>query len=117
MKKLCPVLMLIVLMMTSCSSTAKMTGSGSVYRDGTYIGEQPNWPSAIVEVTIQNDRIRHVRFIESNGTPRYTDKMIPEMPERVTAAGSPDVDGITGATLSCDHFLVAVRNAMGKAKR
>jgi len=109
--------LVIVLVVTSCSSTVPMTDSGSVYRDGTYTGEEPNWPSMIVEVTIENDRIQNVRFIESNGTPSYTDRVIPELPKRVVEAGNLDVDGITTATLSSDNFFNAMKDAMGKAKK
>ena len=117
MRKNLPVFVMLVLFMTSCSSTMRMTDSGFVYKDGTYVGEEPNWPSMIVEVTIQKDRIQKVRFIESNGTQRYTEMMIPEMPNRVMAAGNLNVDAVTGATLSCDNFLIAVKDAMGKAKK
>ncbi|NQT26095.1 FMN-binding protein [candidate division KSB1 bacterium] len=112
-------LFILTLFLSNCSSTQTQIkpGSGTVLKDGVYIGEELGWPSMKVEVTIQNGRIRNVRLIESNGTQRYTDMMIPEMPKRVMAAGSTNVDSITGATLSVDNFLSAVRNAMVKARR
>ena len=117
MRKIIPVLVVIVLVVASCSSTSRITGSGSVYQNGTYVGEEPNWPSMMVEVTIEKDQIQYVRFIESNGTQRYTDMTIPEMPNRVMAAGNLNVDGVSGATLSSDSFFNAMKDAMGKAKK
>lgn len=118
MKKISSILILTALLIAACSSTMpKQGGSEPSYKDGVYTGEETGWPDVKVEVTVRDGRIWNVRFIESGGTPEYTEKMVSVLPGRVTESGHPDVDGVTGATLSSENFLRAVRNAMEKARR
>jgi fumarate reductase flavoprotein subunit len=117
MRKGLLLLFVTAIFLSSCFTTRQVKpDSGSALKDGVYIGEEPGWPDMKVEVTIQNDRIRNVRFLESNGTRSYTEMIIPVLPDRVIHANSTDVEGVTGATLSCDSFLSAVRDALGKAR-
>lgn len=117
MRTIFPLLMA-AFIVSACSSTMQMKeGAASLYKDGIYIGEEPGWPDMTVEVTIENNRIQNVRFLNSNGTPSHTEMVVPVLPGRVIEAEYSEVDGVTGATLSSNNFLSAVRNAMEKAKR
>ncbi len=87
----------------------------SDWKDGVYPGESSGWPRLKVEVEIVSGVIKDVRIISDNSTPEWAEQIKEEMPARIIKKNSADVDVITGATLSCESFMRAVRNALEKA--
>ena len=106
-------LVFILILIGGCASTKPQKSES---RNGEFIGEETGWPEMKVKVRLHEGRIQAIEILEAGGTPSYTDQAIAVMPNRVIQANSTDVDAVTGATLSCDSFLSAVRDALGKAK-
>ncbi|MBN1779848.1 FMN-binding protein [bacterium] len=99
-----------------CDSTAVLVHDGPfTYQDGTYTGESTEWTGMTVQVRVKNGKINDVKVLKVKGTPEYYDVVVRKLPRCIEAAGHPDVDGISGATLSCDSMKKAVRNALEKA--
>ncbi len=91
-----------------------ITGSAE-WKDGVYPGESSGWPLLKVEVEIISGMIKDVRIISDNSTPEWAEQIKEEMPARIIKKNSADADVITGATLSSESFMRAVRNALEKA--
>lgn len=64
-----------------------------------------------VEVDIEGDAIRDIRIVEDHESSPVKKRAFPQIIERIMAAQSPDVDGVTGATFSS----YAVKSAVAKA--
>lgn len=86
------------------------------FKDGTYFGESSGWTGMKVEVKIAKGKIKQVKVLEAKGTKSYYEKVIKILPSRMVCQNTVDVEGITGATLSCESLKQAVRNALEKAK-
>ncbi|HDQ44105.1 MAG TPA: FMN-binding protein [bacterium] len=106
-------LFFLMILLGGCAATRPFP---TEYKPGEYIGEQGGWPGMTVRVTIREGRIQEVRILRSDGTPSYTEEIGAVLPGRVVRANSPEVDGVSGATLSGDAFLAAVRDALEKAR-
>jgi uncharacterized protein with FMN-binding domain len=107
------VLVFVLILIGGCASTKSQKSEN---RNGEFIGEETGWPEMKVKVRLQEGRIQAIEILQAGGTPSYTEQAIAVMPDRVVEANSAEVDGVTGATLSCEAFLSAVRDALGKAK-
>lgn len=83
--------------------------------DGSYVGESLDWPEMKVEVTVLNGLISEVKVLEDNGSPEFSDSVVVKLPELIVARGRPDVDGVSGATLSSNSLKVAVKAALKNA--
>jgi uncharacterized protein with FMN-binding domain len=81
-------------------------------RDGVYIGERRSIPiTASVEVTVRAGRILSIRVLKHFSHP---DHSATALADRVVAAQSLEVDGISGATKSSRILLDAIRRALQK---
>ncbi len=104
---------------TSASATVvHETSAGSVqnFRDGIYKAESPGWTGMAVAVHIEDGRLACVEVLKAKGTPRYYDRVVRRLPVLMKEKGSAEVDGITGATLSCNSLKEAVRAALNHAR-
>lgn len=91
-------------------------GSVPIFRDGIYRAESPGWTGMAVAVHIEDGRLACVEVLKAKGTPRYYDRVVRRLPVLMKEKGSPEVDGITGATLSCNSLKEAVRAALKQAR-
>ncbi len=95
------------------------TGTGvktAALKDGVYTGEYREWPEMKVEVTVKKGRIAAVKVLEDSGTPEFSSQVTAALPAKMVAKGSPDVDAVSGATLSSTSLKRAVQEALAKAK-
>ncbi len=90
--------------------------SGPAFRDGIYRAESPGWTGMSVAVHIEDGRLACVEVLKAKGTPRYYDRVVRRLPVLMKEKGSAEVDGITGATLSCNSLKEAVRAALKQAR-
>lgn len=67
----------------------------------------------LVEVVINNKKIKHIEIIEHNETPGF-DKAMVRLIDDIVAKNSVDVDVITGSTITSKGFISAVKNALSK---
>lgn len=65
-----------------------------------------------VSVTMADGRIKQVRVLEQHETEGVGSLAIEALPERMAAANSAEVDGISGATVTSDALREAVRRAL-----
>ena len=81
----------------------------STIPDGIYRGifDGGRW-SNTVEVTVNNHSITAVRMVESAGNTGIDEIII----DRVITKQSPDVDAVTGATVSSKAIMKAIENAL-----
>jgi fumarate reductase flavoprotein subunit len=55
--------------------------------------------------------------LKVNGTPEFYQKVVDRLPDRIISKGSPDVDGISGATLSSNSMKEAIHHVLEKAEQ
>lgn len=91
--------------------------AGTVYKDGVYAGEARGYAGIIeVRVTVKAGVISKVEIISSNDTPSISAAAIAGMPERITKANSPEVQAVSGATMTSKGIMEAVKKALEGAK-
>ena len=69
-----------------------------------------------MEVTIVNGRIAAVKVLEHQETLGISDEAVKVMPQRIAEANSPDVDLVSGATVTSKAIAVAVQKALIRLK-
>ncbi|MDY6826188.1 MAG: FMN-binding protein [Bacillota bacterium] len=84
--------------------------------DGVYNGSAPGAGGPItVEVEISGGEITRIDILEQNETPTYYIESYPVIPEQIIANQNLDVDTKTGATISAEGIINAVRDALSGA--
>lgn len=112
MKKLLSILMSAVLAvsMVACSSSS----NDSAIKDGTYTGEGTGKGGKIVvELTMKDAQISDIVIGENNETPGFADAMT-QLRQTMIDTNQIEVDIISGATLSSNGFIEAVKDAYSK---
>lgn len=81
--------------------------------DGKYQGSAPglNGP-IVVEVEVSNGEITAIEVLEQSETPTYYVESYPLIPDQIIAEQSLDIDTETGATISAEGIINAVKNAL-----
>ena len=75
----------------------------------TATGRQTGEPGEIrVDVVVDNHVITHIEILEHNEMPEFSKSMV-QLADNIVAKNSPDVDVISGATLTSNRFLKAVK--------
>ncbi|HHV62588.1 MAG TPA: FMN-binding protein [Firmicutes bacterium] len=98
--------------------------AGVKWHDGTYAGlvRDPQHGDCVVEVVIKGGKIKEVNVIAPTAEYIKNYKYEPgkeaykEIPKRILAAQSPDVDVYTKATGSSKKYMEAVRHALKQAE-
>lgn len=84
-----------------------------VLADGVYQGSAQGRNGPItVEVTVEGGAIADIEVISQSETPRYYEQAEAVI-SSILSAGSPDVDAVTGATISSEAIKAAVAAALG----
>lgn len=87
-----------------------------VLADGVYQGSAQGRNGPItVEVTVEGGAIADIEVISQSETPRYYEQAEAVI-SSILSAGSPDVDAVTGATISSEAIKAAVAAALGQAE-
>lgn len=88
-----------------------------LYNDGTYTGTGTGFrPGTQVEVNILNGKITNIQILSSNDTLRFRNRAYGVVPQEIIQAQSTKVDVVSGATRSSNGVLMAVADALSKAK-
>ena len=91
--------------------------SQNIYRDGTYTGTAQGYGGEIkVRVTISDQKIVSIEVTEHKGETRKYFEQASVLADQIVAAQSTNVDTVSGATLSSNGIINAVRDALNKAK-
>lgn len=84
---------------------------------GVYEGTAKGFGGDVtVSVTLTDGVITAVEAVGENETPGVGSRAIEELPEAIVAAGSTQVDGVTGATVTSDALKKAVDQAVDAAQ-
>lgn len=95
---------------------AGCAGNPSGLKDGVYTGSGVGRGGEIVsEVSIKGGRIADVRVVRHTETAGVSDKAITEVPRRIVAGNSFNVDAVTGATLTSNGIRASVADAIESA--
>lgn len=98
-----------VLAITGCQPTAVSSNGG------TFIGEAKGHNGAIkVEVTIDNEEIKDIQVLEQQESD-FTKNVFEQLPKAMIEANSADVDIVTGATVTSNALIAAVKDAVTKS--
>jgi uncharacterized protein with FMN-binding domain len=104
------------------TSTGKTTTTGSTsYKDGTYTGTtvQHRYGAVTVTVTISGGKITNVTAqADSAGDRRsasINSQAVPIMKSEVLAAGSGNVQTVSGATYTTTAYITSLQSALAKA--
>lgn len=85
------------------------------YLDGNYPGTGAGRNGDItISLTVAEGKIAAIETVSQQETPRYWEQAV-ALYDAIVAANSPEVDGISGATLSSNGIKAAVRDALSKA--
>ena len=102
---------------SGASGAAAGTGA-SKYKDGTYSGSGQGYGGAInLDVTVEQDTITDIQVTSAAGeTDTYFNSAIAVIDEILTQQ-TPDVDTVSGATLSSNGIINAVKAALEQAAK
>lgn len=78
------------------------------------IGEAQGYGGTLrVNVTLDGGKITAVQVLEHKETQNVGTRAIDTLPDAIVKAGSPDVDTVTGATVTSKAIIAAVKDALG----
>lgn len=110
--------MIMAVVFVGCSNGGKVSTNSvgeTLINNGTYKGEGDGKGGKIViELTIADDTITTIKVLEQNETPGF-DNAIETLTENIITKNSPEVDGVSGCTLTSNGFLEAVKGALASA--
>ncbi|BCS80418.1 4Fe-4S binding protein [Anaerocellum diazotrophicum] len=99
----------------SQATTQKSTPK--IYKDGIYTGEGFGYrPGLVVQVIIKNDKITDIKIISHQETPNFAQLPFEIIPKEIIESQSTNVDIISGATRTSYGIIMAVEDALSKAK-
>ncbi len=84
------------------------------YPDGTFEGAGEGMDGKVaVSVTVSGGNITEVAVTEHRETEGIGTLAIDQIPPAIVTANSPDVDTVTGATITSDAIIEGVKEALG----
>lgn len=111
--------------LTSAASNLQQFGSDlnkaqseGALTEGEYIGTGGGGMGGDITVKIKmdGDKLASVEILKQNETVGIADSALKDIPAAIVAANSPDVDSISGATMTSTAIKSAVKDAMSKVK-
>lgn len=88
-----------------------------MYKDGTYTAGASGYsPIMQVEVTLANDKITGIRILQHNETPGFYERVFNTIPAAIISSQSANVDVVSGASLTSNAIITAIKNALAQAK-
>lgn len=86
-------------------------------KDGTYTGEAQGFGGTIkVQVTVKDGKLSDIKILNANGeTASYLSKAKTIL-SKMVSSNSTNVDAVSGATITSNGLIKAVRNALAKAQ-
>ncbi len=96
---------------TEAETAGEETGA---YEDGTFTGSAYGMHGDVpVTVTVENGKITDITVGENDENPNYGGLAIEQLPAAMIEAQSPDVDVVSGATVTSEALIQAVKIALG----
>ena len=99
------------------SSTAASSGAAGTYIPGTYEGTAEGISSTVkVTMTFSDSAVTDVVVDTSGETASYGAAAADELREQLMAAGSAEIDGVSGSTITSDAVMKAAKSCYAQAK-
>lgn len=109
------ILILCLSMVMIFSLAACQAKPASNENSGVFTGESKGNNGPIkVEVTIEDAEIKEIKVVENNESD-FTKNVFEELPKAMIEANTADVDAITGATVTSNAIIEAVKDAVSKS--
>lgn len=103
--------LVLVFLLAACGQETD-SGEGA-FTPGTYEGSESGMNGeVVVDVTLDESSITEVVVKDHNESPGIADPAIDQIPERIVAQQSLEVDTVSGATITSDAIIGAVANAL-----
>ena len=100
------------LFLTACGGSSK----GYSFKAGTYEGSGTGKNGSIkVSVEVTNDSIKKVDILEQNETPSIAKDALEKIPQNIVKEQSLAIDTISGATITSQGILDAVKDALSSS--
>ncbi|MCH1940144.1 FAD-dependent oxidoreductase [Holdemania massiliensis] len=95
--------------LTACSAKENTQPTAS----GTFSATEKGYGGEVeVTLTIENSILTDVMIVGEQETPTVGGQAIEQLPAKMIAANSVEVDGVTGATMTSNAILAAAKNAL-----
>ena len=99
------------------SSTAASAGAAGSYTPGTYTGTAEGISSTVkVTMTFSDSAVTDVVVDTSGETASFGAAAADELREQLMAAGSAEIDGVSGSTITSDAVMKAAKSCYAQAK-
>lgn len=99
------------------SNSRQVEVSDQKYKDGTYKASAKGHGGDIeVEVVIKDEKIEKVDILNHSETEGISDPAINDLPALIVESNSADIDTVSGATITSNGILDAVKQALEEAK-
>lgn len=99
------------------SSTAASSGAAGTYIPGTYEGTAEGISSTVkVTMTFSDSAVTDVVVDTSGETASYGAAAADQLREQLMAAGSAEIDGVSGSTITSDAVMKAAKSCYAQAK-
>ena len=87
-----------------------------ILADNEFIGEGEGFGGKVkVKVTMDGDRITKIDVLSHSETAGISDAAFNTIPDAIIAAQSADIEVASGATMSSNAIMAAVKDALAKA--
>ena len=102
---------------TSASGSASTSGAAGQYIPGTYEGTAEGISSTVkVTMTFSDSAVTDVVVDTSGETASFGAAAADELREQLLAAGSAEIDGVSGSTITSDAVMKAAKSCYAQAK-
>ena len=102
---------------TAASGSAAASGATGTYIPGTYEGTAEGISSTVkVTMTFSESAVTDVVVDTSGETASYGAAAADELREQLMAAGSAEIDGVSGSTITSDAVMKAAKSCYAQAK-
>ena len=99
------------------TSTAASSGAAGTYTPGTYTGTAEGISSTVkVTMTFSDSAVTDVVVDTSGETASFGAAAADELREQLMAAGSAEIDGVSGSTITSDAVMKAAKSCYAQAK-
>ena len=101
----------------AASSSASTSGAAGLYTPGTYEGTAEGISSTVkVTMTFSDSAVTDVVVDTSGETASFGAAAADELREQLLAAGSAEIDGVSGSTITSDAVMKAAKSCYAQAK-
>ena len=101
---------------TTAETTAADTGNG-LFTAGTYTGTAQGYGGEVtVTITVDASSITDVKVEGADETPEVGGAALDTLAESIKTAGSAEIDGVAGATITSDAVKTAAADALAQAQ-